>query len=142
MNRFIQNTTTKTEIKVMRGMIPADENELLCKFDLFYWANFIPHHSNNTTYIMGEYEFADENVRFIYEYNTETDTIFIRDYRLHICSPELYEKYYLNIKYIVPRNDETLVIPWKRFPRTKNGFAIPQLIEKILGKIPNKMVFM
>jgi len=130
-------------IKVVSGTIKAEENELMSDYDIFYWANFIPHYNNKTILIMGECgidEFNDKS-RFMFEYIIDTNTVIVKEYRLHVCSPELYEKYYLNIKYNTPRNEETLVIPWKRFPRTKDGVAIPQLVERIFGKIPDLIVF-
>ena len=41
-------------IKVVSGTIKAEENELMSDYDIFYWANFIPHYNNKTILIMGE----------------------------------------------------------------------------------------
>lgn len=125
------------------GTILTEDNELLCDYDLFYCANFIPHLNNETILIVGVYGFAEFNdiSKFMFDYIVESDTVIVKDYRLHVCVPELYEKYYRNIKYDTPRNDEILLIPWKRFPRTKEGVAIPQLIERIFGKLPQIILF-
>jgi hypothetical protein len=143
MEKFKNHNLTTTEIKVVSGTITNEENELSSDTDIFYWANFIPHFDNKTIFIMGECGTNDHNKsRFFFVYNKETDTVMIKDYRFSLCSPEIYEKYYLNIQYITPRNDKTVVIPWKKIPQTRDGVAIPQLVERIFEKIPTTIVFM
>ena len=44
MEQFLENTVTNLEIKVVKGTILAEENELSSnEYNLFYWANFIPY---------------------------------------------------------------------------------------------------
>ena len=44
MEQFLENTVTNIEIKVVKGTILAQENELSSnEYNLFYWAIFIPH---------------------------------------------------------------------------------------------------
>ena len=137
------NHTIKTiEIKVVQGTIEPEDNELETEYPLFYWANFVPHYEGKMIFIIGECGFDKdfEKKRFVFKYNDETDTItFCEKYRMCICSPEIYGKYYLNIR--LPEATQTLAIPWIRFPRTKDGVSIPQLVQRILGKIPAMMIF-
>ena len=43
MNQFEENTTSLVKIKVVKGTIAPEDNELGDEYKLFYWANFIPH---------------------------------------------------------------------------------------------------
>ena len=99
----------------------------------------------NTKYYLLHIKFhqisAREKTKFFFEYAEETDTVTVKDYRLTVCSPEVCSQYDFHIKYGTPRKEETIVIPWKRFPRTRDGISIPQLIRQIFGRIP-KMVFL
>lgn len=123
-------------IKVVQGIIKAEENELESECAVFYWANFVPHYDGKTVFVIGECE----KETFVFKYDLETDAVlFSEKYRICLCSPEVYNKYYLNIK--MPNNEQLLVIPWIKFS-TKGGVAIPQLIERILGNIPASMVFL
>jgi hypothetical protein len=123
------------EIKGVQGTIEPEENELGCEFELFYWANFVPHYDGKTVFIIGECE----KKRFECKYDLDTDTVsFDEKYRMCLCSPEIYNKYYLNIQ--GPNNNCMLAIPWLRLS-AKDGVAIPQLVERIFGKIPTSMVF-
>ena len=55
MDQFNENsTTTVKEIKVVKGIILGDDNEASGEYDLFYWANFIPHYENKTVKIIGK----------------------------------------------------------------------------------------
>ena len=126
------------EIKVVQGTIEPEDNEIESKNALFYWANFVPHYDEKTVFVIGECGF-DEKERFVFKYNLETDTVsFNKKYRMCLCSPEIYNKYYLNIKRL--DNDNRLAVPWIRF-LSKDGISIPQLVERIFGKIPTLMVF-
>ena len=138
----MNHTTSTIEIKVVRGTILPEENEIGSDYAIFYWANFVPHYDGKTVFIIGECVFDEvyEKKRFVFKYDSETDIMsFGEKYRMCLCSPEIYTKYYLNIR--GDNNDQTLTIPWIRFPRTKDGIAIPQLVERILGKIPTVMTF-
>ena len=138
------HTVTTTQIKVINGTILAEDNELGTEYDLFYWVNFVPHFLSGQFLIIGECGFDKEceKSNFFYEYDEESDTVFITDYRITTCNAEDYMRYDLHIKYKTPKNHETTVIPWKRFPRTKDGISIPQLIERIFGRIPKVMMFL
>jgi len=138
------HTVTTTQIKVINGTILAEENDLGTEYNLFYWANFVPHFVSGQFLIIGECGFDKEYEKsnFFYDYDEESDTVYISDYRITVCNEEDYARYYLNIKYKIPRKDETIVVPWTRFPRTKDGVSIPQLIERIFGRIPKVMMFL
>ena len=133
-----KHSITTVEIKVVQGTINQEENEIGSEYALFYWANFVPHYDGKTVFVIGECGFLEKE-KFVFKYNLETDTVsFSKKYRMCLCSPEIYNKYYLNIKR--EDNEQMLTIPWIRFPRTKDGISIPQLVERIFGKIPTTMV--
>ena len=73
MEQFSENITTNIEIKVVKGTILKEENELTDEYNLFYWANFIPHFNNKTIIIMGEcgFDTEAEKTKFEFEYNIE-----------------------------------------------------------------------
>ena len=141
LSNFKEHTVTNTPMKVVRGTILADDNELGTEYNLFYWANFVPHFYTGHFLIIGEcgFDLTCEKSNFSFDYAEETDTVTIREYRLTVCEPEMYARYDMHIKYGTQRKDEIIVIPWKRFPRTKDGVSIPQLIERIFGRIPNML---
>ena len=137
-------TTQIKEIKVVNGSIFAEDNELESEYDLFYWANFVPHFIDGKFYIIGECGFDKEYEKstFLFEYYEESDTVTVTDYRITVCNEEDCVRYEPYLKYRTPRNDDTIVIPWIRFPRTKDGVSVPQLIERIFGRIPKIMMFL
>ena len=143
MDQFNENSTTNTEIKVVKGTILGPDNEASGEYDLFYWANFIPHFEDKTVKIIGEcgFDTVYEKKEFIFNYYTDTDTVIVHQpYRITTCSDELYNRYSKHIYY----NDKTVEgarLPWIRFPRTKDGVILPELIEKIMERIPNKIIF-
>jgi hypothetical protein len=144
MDHFIENITTDKEIKVVKGTILGNDNEASGEYDLFYWANFIPHFNGYEIKIIGEcgFDTVYEKKEFIFNYHTETDTIIVHQpYRITTCSEELYNRYSKNIYYNDNNTIEGSRLPWIRFPRTKDGVMLPELIEKIMGKIPNKIIF-
>jgi hypothetical protein len=144
MDQFIENKTIAKEIKVVKGIILGNDNEASGEYDLFYWANFIPHFNGYEIKIIGEcgFDTVYEKKEFIFNYHTETDTIIVHQpYRITTCSEELYNRYSNNIYYNDNNTIEGSRLPWIRFPRTKDGVMLPELIEKILGKIPNKIIF-
>jgi hypothetical protein len=134
-----KHSITTVEIKVVQGTIDPEDNELECESAFFYWANFVPHYDGKTIFVIGECGFLEKE-KFVFKYDLETDTVsFSKKYRMCLCTPEIYNKYYLNIKR--EDNEQMLAIPWIRFSRTKDGISIPQLVERIFGKIPTTMVF-
>jgi hypothetical protein len=143
-----QHTVTTIQIKVVNGTILAQDNDFGSEYDLFYWANFVPHFVAGEFLIIGECGFDKEceKSNFSFQYEEESDTVTITDYRTAICNPEEFARYKLHIKFKKPRTDETIeetiAIPWIRFPRTKDGVSIPQLIERIFGRIPKVMMFL
>lgn len=138
------HTVTTAQIKVVNGTILAEDNDLGTEYNLFYWANFVPHFVGGDFLIIGETGFDKEyeKSKFFFEYEEESDTVFIRDYRSAICNPEDRERFDLHIKLKTPRTDGLITIPWIRFPRTKDGVSVPQLIERIFGRIPKVMMFL
>jgi hypothetical protein len=139
---------TTIQIKVVDGTILAEDNDFGSEYDLFYWANFVPHFVAGEFIIIGECGFDKEceKSNFSFEYDEESDTVTITNYRTAICNPEEFARYDLHIKFKRPRKDETIeetiAIPWIRFPRTKDGVSIPQLVERIFGRIPKVMMFL
>jgi hypothetical protein len=83
------------------------------------------------------------SVQFLFEYDKPNDIVkYKSDFRLCFCSYDLYNKYYLNIKYLnTVGTANFLCIPWLKFHNGFIGVAIPQLIENILNHIPNVIVF-
>lgn len=144
MEQFNEKTITYTEIKVVKGTITSVDNELFPEYDLFYWANFIPHFNNKKIKIIGECGFDTiyEKTEFEYNYDIETDTLTIpQPYRITLCSEQIYNRYANHIFYNDNNTLEENWLPWIRFPRTKDGILLPELIENIFGKIPNKIIF-
>ena len=144
MDQFEVTNTSLVKIKVVKGTIAPEDNELGDEYKLFYWANFIPHFDKKIVIIIGECGFDTicEKKTFAFEYNIETDTVSVSNYRTCLCTPELYNKYYLNFTYAdKSRNYNAISIPWIRFPRTKDGIAIPKLIEQIFGRMPQLILF-
>jgi hypothetical protein len=143
-----QHTVTTIEIKVVNGTLLAQDNDFGSEYDLFYWANFVPHFVAGEFIIIGECGFDKEceKSNFLFQYEEDSDTVTITNYRTAICNPEEFARYDLHIKFKRPRKDETIeetiAIPWIRFPRTKDGVSIPQLIERIFGRIPKVMMFL
>ena len=143
-----QHTVTSVQIKVVNGTLLAQDNDFGSEYDLFYWANFVPHFVEGEFLIIGECGFDKEceKSNFLFQYEEESDTVSITNYRTAICNPEEFARYDLHIKFKRPRTEETITetvaIPWIRFPRTKDGVSIPQLIERIFGRIPKVMMFL
>ena len=143
-----QHTVTTIEIKVVNGTLLAQDNDFDSEYDLFYWANFVPHFVAGEFIIIGECGFDKEceKSNFLFQYEEDSDTVTITNYRTAICNPEEFARYDLHIKFKRPRTEEiiteTVAIPWIRFPRTKDGVSIPQLIERIFGRIPKVMMFL
>ena len=147
MEEFNEKSVTNVEIKVVKGTILGEDNETSYEYDLFYWANFIPHFDNKKIIIIGEcgFDVQYEKKEFNFKYNIETDTIYVPQiYRITTCSEKIYNRYSKHIYYDEHNTLKAVkenTIPWIRFPRTKDGIIVPELIEKILGRIPNKIYF-
>jgi len=139
---FQEHTIQNTTIKVVSGTILAQDNVLNSEHNLYYWANFVPHYKAGHFFIIGECGFnaVNKKTKFFFEYVEDTDTVIVKEYRLTVCNPDVYEQYYLQTKYGTPKKDETIIIPWKRIC-SNHGVAVPQLIERIFGKIPTVMFF-
>jgi hypothetical protein len=145
MEQFLEHIVTNIEIKVVKGTILAEENELnSSEYNLFYWANFIPHFDKKKILIIGEcgFDTESEKTTFEFDYDIESDTIkMYQHYRKCICREETFGLYSKHIRFSKHKTLEPQVLPWIRFPRTKDGIVIPLLIEVILGRIPKKMIF-
>jgi len=145
-NTTVTNTHTITtiQIKVINGTILAEDNDLDSEYDLFYWANFVPHFVEGNFLIIGECGFDKqcEKSDFMFDYDEESDTVYIRNYRTAVCNEKEYTRFDTHIQYKTPRTDDLIVIPWIRFPRTKDGVSVPQLIERMFGRIPKVMMFL
>lgn len=131
-------------VKVINGTILAQDNSFGPEYDLFYCANFVPYFTPNKFIIIGECGFDKEYEKdnFLFIYDEEIDTVTIKNYRTAICEVEEYARYESHIKFATQRNDDMCSMPWIRFPRTKDGVPIPQLIERIFDRIPNVMMFL
>jgi len=80
------------------------------------------------------------SVPFEFDYDKPNDVVkFKSEYRLCFCSYEMYNKYYLNIRY--PKSTNFLCVPWLKFEDGIIGIAIPQLVEHIFAHLPNVIVF-
>jgi hypothetical protein len=149
MEQFYENSTEYKEIKIVKGIIKSFDNEMTEQYDLFYWANFIPHFRGDIIKITGECGFDTERDRkeFMYEYCTKTDIVSVlKPYRKALCNTETYNKHRTHIYYeneVIDEKDKNFnpFLPWIRFPRSKDGVFIPELIERIFGRIPNKISF-
>jgi hypothetical protein len=61
MEQFYEKSTTVREIKVVKSIIKADNNNIIKEYDLFYWTNFIIYFSNeNNIRIIDECDFDTE----------------------------------------------------------------------------------
>jgi Tat protein secretion system quality control protein TatD with DNase activity len=145
MEQFSENITSIMEMKVVKGTIlKTTENELSDDYDLFYWANCVPHYDNKNIIIIGEcgFDTRGEKKEFRFDYNIETNIVnFNQHFRMCICTEELYNMYHKRVHYNKRKYADEQILPWIRFPRSKDGIFIPVLIERILGKIPNKIYF-
>ena len=125
-------------VTLSKGIILAEDNECGDEYNLFYWCYLLPSLTNGHTKVIGEcgFDTTYEKSTFEFTYNEKEDCVYYnKDYRTVIVENETYNKYK---KYIQSDKDLTdNALPWIRFPRTKDGIAIPVLIEKIFGKIPN-----
>lgn len=144
MEKFAENITETITIKVVKGTIPTAQNMCSDEYDLFYWANFIPHFNNKKIQIVGECGFDTEyeKTAFAFDYYPETDTVKItQNYRMCMCETDIFEKFSKIVMYNDNKNATSIVLPWIRFPRTKDGVLVPILIETILGKTPQHIIF-
>jgi hypothetical protein len=122
----------------LSGVIRGTENQLFDTVDIFYSFSVASQNVNGVCWID-----PSTTVQFAFVYDKQNDIVrFKSDYRLCFCNYELYNKYYLNIRYSNQVNTSNfLCIPWLKFRETTIGVAIPQLIENIIGYIPNVIVF-
>ena len=130
-----------------RGFIKALDNELLftMKMDVSYSISSIKQIAPFLYAIEGSC-WIDPSlaaVSFTIEYDKSNDiVVFKSSCRMCFCSYEMYNKYYLNIRYSNSENyTHFLCIPWLRIHDQNNGVAIPQLVEDIFSRIPNVIVF-
>ena len=153
----MDNIYCEKAVKFSSGTIKTDENICSDEYDLIYYAYHIPNEFNkNVVNIIGEAGFDPEYEKdsFKFEYYKDEDIVIYRNnYYRSVCVPdEYYNKYKNNVYYrgetdviasSIPLKNENDIhgLPWFRYPRTKDGILIPQLIEKIFGRIPSKIVF-
>ena len=132
----------ETTVTVSSGTIEHNDNMCSSEYDLIYYAYFVPNLFTNHIDIIGEAGFDKEyekgNIHFKY-YPNEDKVVCLSKYRITLVDDNIYNKYKNNI--VLEHNN--IALPWIRYPRTKDGVLIPQLIERIFnGRIPAKMVFM
>ena len=133
-------TRANTTITFSSGTIKDEGNE----YDLIFYAHFVPNLFSNHIDVIGEAGFdkqrEKDEFRFVY-YPDEDRVVFpSRSYRVTVVDTAVYDKYKNNVE--LKNTDNIPSLPWIRYPRTKDGILIPQLIERIFGKIPAKMVFL
>ena len=132
-------TRANINITFSSGTIKDEGNE----YDLIFYAHFVPNLFSNHIDVIGEAGFdkqqEKDEFRFVY-YPDEDRVVFPNRYRFTVVDAEVYDKYKNHVEFKNPYN--TPCLPWIRYPRTKDGILIPQLIERIFGKIPSKMVFL
>lgn len=140
----MEHTITIESIKVVEGTILAQDNSFGPDYDLFYWANFVPHFTEKRFIIIGECGFDKEyeKCNFSFDYDQESDTVYVRDYRTAVCGMEEYIRYESHIKFKTQKTEDTCSLPWIRFPRTKDGVHIPQLIARIFDRMPGTIMFL
>ena len=129
-------------IHVIEDFVDPAENEQGDNNPVNYWVNIVPHNDKTTIIIVGECGIKTDKIQIRFDYISNEDTVVFRsEYRNCFCSPDLYEKYYNHIEYKNPTHDTTLFIPCIGITQ-KAGISVPLLIEKILNRIPNKMLFL
>jgi hypothetical protein len=144
MEQFDENTKTDITIQVVRGTILEKNNTHSGGHDLFYWANFVPHFSNKKIKIVGEcgFDIEREKTEFVFDYYPQIDTVkIVQNYRMSMCDTDIFDKFSRIVMYGENKNTSAMVLPWIRFPRTKDGVLVPILIETLLGKMPRHIIF-
>jgi hypothetical protein len=127
---------------ILEDIIDPAENEQGDVDPVYYWVNLVPHNDKTTIIIVGECGIKSDKIQIRFDYISNTDTVVFRsEYRNCFCSPDLYEKYYNSIEYKNPKYDTTLYIPCIGITK-KAGISVPLLIEKILKRIPEKILFL
>jgi hypothetical protein len=125
----------------LSGIIRGYENEIMNTVDIFYSISVTQEPA--AVYRVHGICWVDtsHNIPFAFEYNKQNDIVkFKSEYRRCFCSYEVYNKYYLNIRYSdCVSSANFLCVPWLKFQ--DSGVAVPQLIENIFGYIPNVIVF-
>jgi hypothetical protein len=155
-------TNINKTVNYSSGIIKTDENICSDEYDLLYWAYFIPNgFDNKIVRIIGQAGFDPkfEKDDFEFHYYTETDVVVCDNmfYRKTYVSNETFNQYKDNIVYennsatassvstttTTTSSEESLepLLPWIRYPRTKDGVLLPLLIKKIFGRIPTKIIF-
>jgi hypothetical protein len=142
-------------IKHSSGVVKPDENTCSNEYDLLYYAYFVPNDFNKKVInIIGEAGFDTECEKdnFAFDYYPDEDLVIYKNnyYRKGVVSEETFNKYKDNVifrgKTDVLASSMDLIennglLPWIRYPRTKDGILIPLLVEKIFNRIPSKIVF-
>jgi len=151
----MDNSISEKLIKCSTGTITTDENMCSDEYDLIYWSYFVPNEFNkNVINIIGEagFDCEYEKNKFSFDYYIEEDLVIYNNdyYRSVIVTDEIFNKYKDNVVYrgdtdvivsSIKIEDNIYLLPWIRYPRTKDGVLIPLLIEKIFRRIPSKIVF-
>ncbi len=156
LNEFIEQETPKyysehkeedIVVKHITGMIPHTENTCSDGYDLFYKATLVPMISvnNNEYYVLIEtgFDIYYEQKTFTCIYDSNRKTVTVQEQYRSVYDPESYEKYKSRIYYMnreMVKNGKDGV-PYIRFPRTKDGVTIPQLIDAIFQNEENQIIF-
>ena len=131
-------TRATTSITFSSGTIKDPHNE----YDLIFYANFVPNLFSNRLDVIGEAGFDKEFEKdeFRFRYYPDTDLVqWISNYRVTVVDSDVFDKFKNHVQFKNTNNTPSL--PWIRYPRTKDGILIPQLVERIFGKIPAQIIF-
>jgi hypothetical protein len=155
----MENLICEKLIKYSSGTIKPDENVCSDEYDLIFWSYFVPNGFNKKVInIIGEagFDYEYEKNNFSFDYYPEEDLVIYKNeyYRNAIITDESFNRYKDNVIYRGETDvtassikekekdkDNICILPWIRYPRTKDGILIPLLIEKIFNRIPSKIVF-
>ena len=133
-------TRANTTITFSSGTIKDPCNE----YDLIFYAHFVPNLFSSRINVIGEAGFDKECEKngFKFDYYPDEDHIVVpsKSYRITVVDDDIFAKYKDFVQFDNPENTPRL--PWIRYPRTKDGILLPQLIERIFGRIPAKIVFL
>lgn len=131
-------TRATTSITFSSGTIKDPHNE----YNLIFYANFVPNLFSNCIDVIGEAGFDKEFEKDEFRFRYYPDTYLVQwisNYRVTVVDIDVFDKYKNHVQFKNTNNTPSL--PWIRYPRTKDGILIPQLVERIFGKIPAQIVF-
>lgn len=136
---------TEGGLRCVKGAI---EEPIQCPYPVFYKARFCPQ-SDGIVRIDGiaGFDAEYERTHFTWNWNPALNQLIIADWtREQMVPREVFDKYktYVssvykdNLNFTAPiRTDNIHAFPYYRYPRTKDGPLIPELVEHVIGNIPS-----